>query len=741
MSTQEDEVERRAEAGRIENGNMERLKRTRGGNRAVITRFEREATLIIRDHGDALTTEILAKLDSILSVLQQKRRLLCNLNDEILAKCHIDEIEKEIEESAEIDVKIEEIISRIGACKRGTVVGALHGLAEPTGVSTPTPAIRNELTTDATPFAPANGQLNRSGSSSRSENIGVKLPKINLPNFSGDVTKYQAFWQSFQCAVHENEQISAVHKMNYLMRSLEGTAFKALEGLAITEENYEHAINILQTRFGNPQQIISAHMQALLNLQSCPKETVSQIRAIYDNINVHVRGLETLGISSERYGSLLVPVIMSRMPAEITLQVARKTSEQIWRIDEILDIIRKEIEAREISRKLDTKTTRKSERTSLTEYRGTTRAFAVIKDGKRERKLQCYFCQGEHYAEKCKVVTSIEERKSKLIEGNRCFNCLRIGHRAKTCRSPPKCFHCKSKHNSALHEDLVMEEKRGVPALQTTVNSASDERKNVLLQTAQTYGFGADRSEKQLVNILFDSGSQRSYISEETVKKLGLKVEKTETVYLNIFGSNKYEKKSCDRVTVNLEVGDEILTLTVLSSPHLCLPLSTPIDVSCYPHLQGLQLADSYATCEKRIELVIGVDYYYRIVQGEVRKGGNGLVAISSKLGWLLCGPVVCNEGDKSSLNNVMNLIVDVLPSRDEITDDSREIVESLTKFWKHESAGLYETENPEDKKTDDGGVDINFKDGRYTIDGGKSTYWGCWKLTGQETVVRPTLT
>eukprot|EP00795_Rhopilema_esculentum_P005588 gene5588-biopygen573 len=356
------------------------------------------------------------------------------------------------------------------------------------------------------------------------------------------------------------------------------------------------------------------------------------------------------------------------MPAEITLQVARKTSEQIWRIDEILDIIRKEIEAREISRKLDTKTTRKSERTSLTEYRGTTRAFAVIKDGERERKLQCYFCQGEHYAEK------------------------------------------------SLHEDLVMEEKRGVPALQTTVNSASDERKNVLLQTAQTYGFGADRSEKQLVNILFDSGSQRSYISEETVKKLGLKVEKTETVYLNTFGSNKYEKKSCDRVTVNLEVGDEILTLTVLSSPHLCLPLSTPIDVSCYPHLQGLQLADSYATCEKRIELVIGVDYYYRIVQGEVRKGGNGLVAISSKLGWLLCGPVVCNEGDKSSLNNVMNLIVDVLPSRDEITDDSREIVESLTKFWKHESAGLYETENPEDKKTDDGGVDINFKDGRYMV-------------------------
>ena len=65
----------------------------------------------------------------------------------------------------------------------------------------------------------------------------MKVPKINRPNFSGDMTKYQTFWQRFQCAVHGNEQSSAVHKMNYLMRLLEGTAFKAFEGLVITEEN------------------------------------------------------------------------------------------------------------------------------------------------------------------------------------------------------------------------------------------------------------------------------------------------------------------------------------------------------------------------------------------------------------------------------------------------------------------------------------------------------------------------
>ena len=55
------------------------------------------------------------KLDSILSFLQQKGKLSCNLYDEIFAKFHIDEIEKETEESNDIDVRIEEIISRIGA--------------------------------------------------------------------------------------------------------------------------------------------------------------------------------------------------------------------------------------------------------------------------------------------------------------------------------------------------------------------------------------------------------------------------------------------------------------------------------------------------------------------------------------------------------------------------------------------------------------------------------------------------
>ena len=133
---------------------------------------------------------------------------------------------------------------------------------------------------------------------------------------------------------------------------LEGKAHHAVAGLELKEENYDNAIKSLKERFGNKQQIISSHMQALLKLQGLRNEKVSQLRLIFDQINAHVQGLETLGVTAERYGSLLIPIIMSRMPSDITIQVARKIKEDIWPMDEILDIIKDEISAREYSEKV-----------------------------------------------------------------------------------------------------------------------------------------------------------------------------------------------------------------------------------------------------------------------------------------------------------------------------------------------------------------------------------------------------
>ena len=291
--------------------NLKRLRITQRGNRATATKLERQAWGLMKDHRPESsvedTEELVTKLSAILKTLKVKQEDLVKLDKEILERCNIDHIEKEVDEANNVSSRIIEISKRIkGFCKRVSA----QDLVERVSTSTPQRNISSGL--------------NQSTSSSLSNgNQGVRLPKINLPRFCDKVTKFQSFWQSFKCSVNNNESLSAVRKMNYLVNSLEGPAYKAIEGLAIFDENYEKAVEILKSRFGRSQEVICSHMQESLKLQSHPNDHVAWIRAMYDNIVVQVQGLESLGISSENYGPLLIAVIMTRLPEDIQLQVSR----------------------------------------------------------------------------------------------------------------------------------------------------------------------------------------------------------------------------------------------------------------------------------------------------------------------------------------------------------------------------------------------------------------------------------
>jgi len=55
----------------------------------------------------------------------------------------------------------------------------------------------------------------------------------------------------FKSAIHDNNQLVAVNRFNYLKSLLTGTALKAIAGLTLSAPNYEEAVMILERRFGN----------------------------------------------------------------------------------------------------------------------------------------------------------------------------------------------------------------------------------------------------------------------------------------------------------------------------------------------------------------------------------------------------------------------------------------------------------------------------------------------------------
>ena len=114
----------------------------------------------------------------------------------------------------------------------------------------------------------------------------VKLPKLTLKEFDGDVTTWGTFWDSFESAIHGNPKLSAIDKINYIHSHVKGSAAEAIAGLALTSSNYEEAVTLLKKRFGNTQQLVKKQMEVHLNLEpvTSSHNTIG-LRHLYDKVD------------------------------------------------------------------------------------------------------------------------------------------------------------------------------------------------------------------------------------------------------------------------------------------------------------------------------------------------------------------------------------------------------------------------------------------------------------------------
>ena len=649
---------------------LERSRSIRGGHRGVVTRLVREAEEITRT-AEPLNSTKKVRLNVIKQQLDVKLSLLNDMDKDILSRCELDAIADELEES-------EAITAKIITCKQK--IDEFMPVVIPVTSTSPSPLAHASLPPPATVVKP-------------------RLPRLQLPKFKGDVKNWPAFWDSFKSAVHENAEIPRVDKFNYLNSLLEGIALKSIQGLTLTEAHYDTAVGMLKERFGDPQQIICSHMEGLLKIPSCSSDRSCSLRSVYDKIMVNIRGLEALGVTSEQYGSLLIPVIMTKFPSEIRLRIAREIGKNAWKISPLLDILKAEVEAREVSEG-STISTLKSPAVQSTRIPHNSTGSSLVANSYR---IRCVYCNGEHYSAACSTVTSVKDRKDILLKAGCCFNCLKSKHKSRDCDSQRTCRHCHRRHHQSICEratptqptvdnaestqpDNVTNVTNSVSISSTTsLSKATSGRGVVLLQTAQAIAIG--ETKRVPIRILFDSGSQLSYVTKSLQERLGLRPIRRERLRINTFGSSSFNANSCDIVQVRIQSAnsEETLCITAYTSPVICSPLPRLVDASIYNHLEGLQLADASDSAQG-IDVLIGSDHYWSLVTGETIVGDAGPVAVSSRLGWLLSGP-----SDNSSTVNLTYSNVIVNGDSDNLVSvwEGDDIVNALKHFWDTESIGI----------------------------------------------------
>ena len=73
------------------------------------------------------------------------------------------------------------------------------------------------------------------------------------------------FFDSLEIAMHSNNKLPNIKKMNYLSSYSTGEALTTVQDLKLSETNFSAAIEMLQEQFGGKQNLVSTHINKRLN--------------------------------------------------------------------------------------------------------------------------------------------------------------------------------------------------------------------------------------------------------------------------------------------------------------------------------------------------------------------------------------------------------------------------------------------------------------------------------------------
>ncbi|KYN02977.1 hypothetical protein ALC62_06182 [Cyphomyrmex costatus] len=150
----------------------------------------------------------------------------------------------------------------------------------------------------------------------------VRLPKLNLPNFSGKYDEWFPFRDIFNSVIHSNGTLSDAQKLQYLKSSVIGEASGIICSLEISDANYEVAWTCLKDRYDNERVVVQNHIKAIMELPSLSKENLLELRQVADGATKHLHALQSLKRPCDKWDDILTPSLC-RLKSESGPKVRR----------------------------------------------------------------------------------------------------------------------------------------------------------------------------------------------------------------------------------------------------------------------------------------------------------------------------------------------------------------------------------------------------------------------------------
>ncbi|XP_071576977.1 uncharacterized protein [Temnothorax nylanderi] len=471
----------------------------------------------------------------------------------------------------------------------------------------------------------------------------IRLPKLDLPKFSGKYDEWFPFHDSFTSMIHANTSISDIHKLQYLRAAVSEDANAVIGSLEMSEANYAVAWNLLKERYDNKRVIVQTHIRAIVDLPIMTKENVSELRQIADGAARHVLALKALKRPTDAWDDLLVYILSSKLDTNSAREwQSSLEGVELPSLKQFSDFLTHRCRVLEATYK----SSGASSRQPPTKQKASCNSALNAK---------CGYCQGAHLIYRCPqfLALSIPKRIAEARARKICLNCLRsTAHTSNKCPSGG-CKTCTRKHNTLLHLQTTVSEQAessgnetinkgpsepAVPDAVIAHSSSVSNGSSVLLSTVVALVSAADGSQRPC-RVLLDSGSQVNLISRECINSLRLTPR---SVSMSISGINGTATRSTEAVHVKLQSRLNPFSVTLDCIVAERVTDSIPafnMRKSAFNLPRNIQLADPNFNVSTDIDILVGAKVFWSLIcVGQIKASVNHPALQKTRFGWILGG-------------------------------------------------------------------------------------------------------
>lgn len=517
--------------------------------------------------------------------------------------------------------------------------------------------------------APSTYSTAASETPSGNQTRNYKLPKIEIKKFDGQLKNWLGFWSQFK-KIHEDATLHDSDKFQYLVQSMvTGTrAQKLVESYPQSSDNYSKVIEALQSRFGDKVLLAEVYVRELLkfvNSSMHKKRDKDSLGALYDELESHLRALETLGVKSEHSAIFLYPMVESSLPEEF-IKIWQRSSlsgyaEDVEKSPEdrlmgLLKFLRQEVKGAErlslVKAGLNDMSLDKSKQQQFTKKRFA-QEIPTVAGLHVGEKAKCIFCEKIHDSEKCYKARglSLAEKQDIVKKKHCCYLCLKPGHIISKCTSNVNCGSCGKKHSVVICPDSSMNQKHDLGSKKKSSEDEMVKSVNSCVSITGRVALGilnikiAEKGMTRTVRAFFDIGSQRSYIKRSVVNDLRLQPNDVQCMRHVLFGGTETDTKRYFKYHVKAFTKDrKELELKLFGTDQICGEIARLPQGPWTSELKqvGIDLNDSNGNSE--VEMLIGADIYGKLLTGRIHQLKRGLTAMETLFGWIVTGEYDSHE-------------------------------------------------------------------------------------------------